>query len=64
MKGPLARELDFENEGKNAERCAKDLKHLNYIYVPKIFWKYTTKVRDNDISLEYGRIWSKIVSKM
>ncbi|XP_072013771.1 uncharacterized aarF domain-containing protein kinase 5-like [Amphiura filiformis] len=43
MKGPLARELDFENEGKNAERCAKDLSYLKYIYVPKVLWKYTTK---------------------
>ena len=37
-------ELDFENEGKNSERCQKDLKHLPYIYVPKVHWDKTSKV--------------------
>ncbi|KAJ8041208.1 putative aarF domain-containing protein kinase 5 [Holothuria leucospilota] len=43
MEEPLARELDFENEGRNAERCARDLKHLNYIYIPKVLWDKTSK---------------------
>lgn len=43
MKGTLAQELDFINEGKNAERCAEELKHLAYVYVPKLLWKYCTK---------------------
>ncbi|OWF52119.1 uncharacterized aarF domain-containing protein kinase 5-like isoform X2 [Mizuhopecten yessoensis] len=43
LKGTLELELDFINEGKNGERCLKDLQHLNYVYVPKIFWNMTTK---------------------
>ncbi|XP_030750386.1 uncharacterized aarF domain-containing protein kinase 5 isoform X2 [Sitophilus oryzae] len=37
----LKQELDFVNEGRNGERCSRDLGHLKYIEVPKIFWKYT-----------------------
>ncbi|XP_066148999.1 uncharacterized aarF domain-containing protein kinase 5 [Euwallacea fornicatus] len=37
----LKQELDFINEGHNAERCARELAHLKYVYVPKVFWKYT-----------------------
>lgn len=40
----LRQELDFINEGQNSERCAKDLRHLNYVYVPKVFWDYTSSV--------------------
>ncbi|CAH1797749.1 unnamed protein product [Owenia fusiformis] len=43
LKGTLAMELDFINEGKNGERCAEDLKHFKYIYVPKIYWDKTSK---------------------
>ncbi|XP_063441153.1 uncharacterized aarF domain-containing protein kinase 5-like isoform X3 [Mytilus trossulus] len=43
MKATLAEELDFIHEGKNAERCQNDLKHLKYIYVPKVDWKKTSK---------------------
>ncbi|CAC5395545.1 ADCK [Mytilus coruscus] len=43
MKITLAEELDFIHEGKNAERCQNDLKHLKYIYVPKVDWKKTSK---------------------
>ncbi|XP_033755461.1 uncharacterized aarF domain-containing protein kinase 5-like [Pecten maximus] len=43
LKGTLELELDFINEGKNGERCLKDLQHLNYVYVPKIYWDMTTK---------------------
>uniref|UniRef100_T1J4A6 ABC1 atypical kinase-like domain-containing protein n=1 Tax=Strigamia maritima TaxID=126957 RepID=T1J4A6_STRMM len=39
----LAQELDFVNEGRNGERCAKELSYLQYVYVPKVFWEYTTK---------------------
>lgn len=31
----LRQELDFVQEGLNAEKCAKDLQHLKYIYIPK-----------------------------
>ncbi|XP_062385093.1 uncharacterized aarF domain-containing protein kinase 5 isoform X4 [Sardina pilchardus] len=43
LKGTLAQELDFENEGKNSERCAEELKHFKFIVVPKVFWDYTSK---------------------
>lgn len=39
----LEQELDFVNEGNNAERCAKDLKRLSFVYVPKVNWNLTTK---------------------
>ena len=44
MKGTLAQELDFINEGKNSERCQNDLKHLGYVYVPKVLWNLTSTV--------------------
>lgn len=43
LKQTLKQELDFENEGSNGERCAKDLSHLNFVYVPKIHWNMTSK---------------------
>ncbi|XP_029448168.1 uncharacterized aarF domain-containing protein kinase 5 isoform X1 [Rhinatrema bivittatum] len=43
LKGTLAQELDFENEGRNSERCARDMKHFKYIVVPKVYWERTTK---------------------
>nr|KAF6276837.1 aarF domain containing kinase 5 [Pipistrellus kuhlii] len=43
LKGILAQELDFENEGRNAERCARDLKHFSYVVVPRVFWDMSSK---------------------
>ncbi|XP_022904105.1 uncharacterized aarF domain-containing protein kinase 5 [Onthophagus taurus] len=43
LRESLRYELDFINEGKNAERCAKDLETFNYIYVPKVHWDLTRK---------------------
>ncbi|XP_068093972.1 uncharacterized aarF domain-containing protein kinase 5 isoform X3 [Hyperolius riggenbachi] len=43
LKQTLAQELDFENEGRNAERCARDLRKLLYVLIPKVYWKYTSK---------------------
>ncbi|GFN79229.1 AARF domain containing protein kinase [Plakobranchus ocellatus] len=43
LKQTLRQELDFENEGKNGERCSRDLSHLKFIYVPKIHWDLTSK---------------------
>ncbi|XP_046361231.2 uncharacterized aarF domain-containing protein kinase 5-like isoform X1 [Haliotis rufescens] len=43
LKGTLAQELDFVNEGGNGERCQKDLQHLKYVYVPKVHWDKTSK---------------------
>lgn len=40
----LVKELDFENEGKNGERCARDLKKFEYAYVPKVYWDLSSQV--------------------
>ncbi|CAG9840270.1 unnamed protein product [Diabrotica balteata] len=42
MENTLKQELDFINEGLNGERCARDLQHLKYVHVPKIYWDYTS----------------------
>lgn len=34
------RELDFEAEGRNAERLAQDLAGDAYIYLPQVYWEY------------------------
>ncbi|PKK16861.1 aarF domain containing kinase 5, partial [Columba livia] len=44
LKGTLAQELDFENEGRNAERCARDLRHCGYVVVPRVHWDKSSKV--------------------
>ncbi|XP_058847745.1 aarF domain-containing protein kinase 1-like isoform X1 [Acipenser ruthenus] len=36
-------ELDFLNEGRNAERVANMLKHFEFLKVPKIHWDLSTK---------------------
>ncbi|KAK2503084.1 hypothetical protein MC885_018771 [Smutsia gigantea] len=43
LKGTLAQELDFENEGRNAERCARELRHFRYIVVPRVHWGVSSK---------------------
>ncbi|XP_068431621.1 uncharacterized aarF domain-containing protein kinase 5 isoform X2 [Clinocottus analis] len=43
LKGTLGQELDFENEAKNSERCAEDLKHFSFVVVPKVYWEQTSK---------------------
>lgn len=45
MKGTLEKELDFINEANNSKRCYSELKHLNFIHVPKVFDDKTTRVR-------------------
>jgi aarF domain-containing kinase len=44
LKGALAKELDFINEGHNGERCAKELSHLPFVYVPRVIWENTSTV--------------------
>lgn len=44
LRETLEQELDFINEGKNGEKCARQLKKFNFIHVPKIFWDLTTTV--------------------
>ncbi|XP_008569915.1 PREDICTED: uncharacterized aarF domain-containing protein kinase 5 isoform X2 [Galeopterus variegatus] len=43
LKGTLAQELDFENEGRNAERCARELRHFHYVAVPRVHWDKSSK---------------------
>ncbi|XP_069031897.1 uncharacterized aarF domain-containing protein kinase 5 isoform X1 [Embiotoca jacksoni] len=43
LKGTLAQELDFENEARNSERCAEELKHFQFVIVPKVYWEQTSK---------------------
>ncbi|XP_042828773.1 uncharacterized aarF domain-containing protein kinase 5 isoform X3 [Panthera tigris] len=43
LKGTLAQELDFENEGRNAERCAQELQHFRYVVVPRVYWDTSSK---------------------
>lgn len=43
LKTTLAKELDFENEGRNGERCRKDLAGLKFVHVPKVYWNKTSK---------------------
>lgn len=39
----LLNELDYENEGRNAERIANQVKKDPLIYIPEIYWSHTTK---------------------
>ncbi|XP_004624946.1 uncharacterized aarF domain-containing protein kinase 1 [Octodon degus] len=42
-KKNLPLELDFLNEGKNAEKVAQMLKHFDFLKVPRIHWELSTK---------------------
>ncbi|XP_037088431.1 uncharacterized aarF domain-containing protein kinase 5-like isoform X1 [Pollicipes pollicipes] len=42
LKKTLAEELDFVNEARNAERCAKDLAHFSFVHVPTVHWEKTS----------------------
>ncbi|EDW29456.1 GL22769 [Drosophila persimilis] len=37
----LVQEMNFVQEGRNAERCAFDMKKFNFVHVPKVYWPYT-----------------------
>ncbi|XP_052894359.1 uncharacterized aarF domain-containing protein kinase 5 isoform X1 [Anopheles moucheti] len=43
LQGTLREELDFIHEGKNAERCSKDLERFDFVYVPKVLWNLTNE---------------------
>lgn len=43
LRRSLEMELDFIHEADNADRCAKDLQHFNYIHIPKVFRELTGK---------------------
>lgn len=42
-KKNLPLELDFLNEGKNAEKVAAMLKHFDFLKVPRIYWELSSK---------------------
>jgi aarF domain-containing kinase len=44
LRETLEQELDFINEGRNSERCAKELSKFSFIYVPRVLWNLSTKV--------------------
>lgn len=37
LRNSLQMELDFVHEAENARRCAEDLKHFSFVYIPKIY---------------------------
>ncbi|HLO52274.1 MAG TPA: AarF/ABC1/UbiB kinase family protein [Kamptonema sp.] len=39
----LYQEIDYIQEGKNAERFAKNFSGYPHVLVPKVYWRYTTK---------------------
>lgn len=43
LKDTLEQELDFLTEGRNGERCARDLAHLPFVYVPEVRWPLCSK---------------------
>ncbi len=43
LKDTIFKELDFENEASNSKRCYNELKHLGFIYVPRVYDDLTTK---------------------
>jgi len=43
MRKHVPLELDFINEGKNAERIAADFSNVEDIVVPKIYWEHTSR---------------------
>ncbi|KAL6135105.1 hypothetical protein ACLB2K_067333 [Fragaria x ananassa] len=46
----LYQEIDYINEGKNADRFRRDFRNVKWVRVPMVFWDYTaTKV----LTLEY-----------
>ncbi|XP_010643891.1 aarF domain-containing protein kinase 1 isoform X1 [Fukomys damarensis] len=42
-KKNLPLELDFLNEGRNAEKVAQMLQHFDFLKVPRIYWELSTK---------------------
>lgn len=43
LEASLTKELDFEIEARNSERCAQNFRDNPHIYVPKVNWNFTTK---------------------
>lgn len=72
----LRNELDFKKEGQNAEKCAGDLAHLSYIYIPKVYWDLCSKrvlvtefidaikISENEALIQRGHSLADIDKKM
>lgn len=43
FRAALESELDFSNEGRNAERAAQLFKGNRHVYIPKIHWKTSSR---------------------
>ena len=43
FSGWLEKELDYTNEGKNAEKIAKEFEDDPQVVIPRIFWEFTTR---------------------
>ncbi len=39
----IFQELNFHHEGRNAERLQKSLADEDYVYIPAVYWSYTTQ---------------------
>jgi ubiquinone biosynthesis protein len=38
----LRSELDYRREGRNADRFRENFKDVPYVYIPRVYWNYTT----------------------
>lgn len=47
----LYEEIDYINEGKNADRFRRDFRNIKWVRVPNIMWDYTT---EKVLTLEYA----------
>jgi ubiquinone biosynthesis protein len=39
----LQAELDYEREGRNADRFRENFEEEEFLYIPKVYWEYTTR---------------------
>lgn len=46
----LYQEIDYINEGRNADRFRRDFRNIQWVRVPQIFWDYTSR---KVLTLEY-----------
>ncbi|XP_055837635.1 uncharacterized aarF domain-containing protein kinase 5 [Episyrphus balteatus] len=50
LKKNLIQELNFVEEGKNSEKCARDLQKFKFVYIPKVYWNHT---KERVLTLEW-----------
>ena len=50
LKEIILSELDYNNEARNAERLRRNFTGDPHVYLPRVFWDYTTR---NVLTLEY-----------